>query len=62
MKRKDELKEIYIKNRTCYYFDDIMILILVIFYWTKNHMKIFHTYIKNFIQTFHGYKTIVYLI
>ena len=45
MKRKDELKEIYIKNRTCYYFDDIMILILVIFYWTKNHMKIFDTYI-----------------
>ena len=24
MESKDELKEIYIKNRTCYYFDDIM--------------------------------------
>ena len=24
MESKDELKEINIKNRTCYYFDDIM--------------------------------------
>ena len=24
MERKDELKEIDIKNRTCYYFDDII--------------------------------------
>ena len=24
MKSNDELKEIYIKNRTCYYFDDKM--------------------------------------
>ena len=24
MERKDELKEINIKNRTCYYFDDII--------------------------------------
>ena len=24
MKSKDDLKEIYIKSRTCYYFDDIM--------------------------------------
>ena len=24
MESKDELKEIDIKNRTCYYFDDIM--------------------------------------
>ena len=24
MESKDELKEIAIKNRTCYYFDDIM--------------------------------------
>ena len=24
MERKDELKEIDIKNRTCYYFDDIL--------------------------------------
>ena len=24
MENKDELKEVYIKNRTCSYFDDIM--------------------------------------
>ena len=24
MERRDELKEIYIKNRVCYYFDDII--------------------------------------
>ena len=26
MKSKDELKEIDIKNRNCYYFDDIMVV------------------------------------
>ena len=43
MESKDELKEIDIKNCRCYYFDDIMrlieILILVIFYLTKNYIK-----------------------
>ena len=36
------LKEIDNKNRTCYYFDEItsMILILIIFYWTKKHENI----------------------
>ena len=52
MENKDELKEIDIENRVCYYFDIIKdiyiyiyiyiyILILVIFYWAKNYMKIF---------------------
>ena len=41
MDSKDELKETDIKYRTCYYFDDIMRVIKEIFYWTKNHMKIF---------------------
>ena len=35
MESKEELRKIDIKNPTGYYFDDI------IFYWTKNHMKIF---------------------
>ena len=41
--KNNELKEIDIKNSTCYYFDDIIliILILIIFYWMKNHMKKF---------------------
>ena len=34
MESKDELKENDIKNRTCYYFDDIMRVCI-------NHMKIF---------------------
>ena len=38
-----ELKKSDIKNRTCYFFDDIKwkILILVIFYWIQNHTEIF---------------------
>ena len=32
MERKDELQEIDIKNRTYYYFDDIIYVILMIFY------------------------------
>ena len=40
MESKDELKKINIKNRTCYHFDDIIeILIIVIFYWTKKYVK-----------------------
>ena len=37
-------KEINFKNRTCYYFGDIIkieVLILIIFYWMKNHTKVF---------------------
>ena len=44
MESNDELKEINIKNRTCYYFDDIIKIedfdldnVLV----DENHMKIF---------------------
>ena len=45
MESKDELKEIDIKNPTCYYFDDIITDLDV--YFTdillgKNYMKIFH--------------------
>ena len=41
--RNNKLKETYIKNSTSYYFNDIilMTLILIIFYWTKYHMTIF---------------------
>ena len=44
MESKDELKEIDIKSRTCYCFDDIMQAIGIYsgtFYQTKNYMKIF---------------------
>ena len=44
MAKNKELKKVDIKNHTCYYFDDIiniMILTLIIFYWMKNHTKIF---------------------
>ena len=43
MESKDEFKETDIKIRTCYCFDNIMeleVLILVIFYWTKNHCNL----------------------
>ena len=43
MESNDKLKEYDIKNPTCYYFDNIIkikILILSIFY-LKNHTKIF---------------------
>ena len=40
MESKDEFKKINIKNRTCYHFDDIIeMLIIVIFYWTKKYVK-----------------------
>ena len=44
MEIKDKWKEIDTKNCTCYYFDVkiifwIEILILVIFYWTKNYIN-----------------------
>ena len=37
----NNLKEINVKNCTCYYFDDLQmkILILIIFHWIKKHMK-----------------------
>ena len=44
MESNDELKEIDITSCTCYYFNDIIKienLILIIFYWMKNHAKIF---------------------
>ena len=40
----DELKEIDIKNRTCYYFDDAIIQIFILLILLKNpkkHKKIF---------------------
>ena len=47
MENNDALKEIDVNNRSCFYFEDIMrvliiykILILIIFYLTKNRMKI----------------------
>ena len=39
MKSKNELKEIDIKNRTCYCFDDIMKDGDIYLGDTKNHMK-----------------------
>ena len=44
MKKKNELKEIDIKNRTCYYFNGKININDIDFHdicWTKNHMKIF---------------------
>ena len=44
MEGKDALNEIDIKNRACYYFDDIIKVVdinLVIFSKTKNYIKIF---------------------
>ena len=44
MKSKNKLKEIGIKNRVCYYFDDIingLKIKLIIFYYIKNYMKVF---------------------
>ena len=63
MEIKDEFKKINIKNRTCYHFDDIIeMLIIVIFYWTKKYVKkitkIFNLW--HFIQKFIGFKTNAY--
>ena len=44
MEGKDALNKIDIKNRACYHFDDIIKVVdinLVIFYKTKNYIKIF---------------------
>ena len=44
MARDNELKKLNIKNRTCYYFDNIIDtndLDLDKYDWTKNQMKIF---------------------
>ena len=65
MKSKYELKEIYIKNRRCYYFDDIMRA------WDRDadidfsdillEEKLYReNYENTFIQNFNGCKTIVY--
>ena len=56
-----ENKDIDIKNRTCYYFDDIIngiILILVIFYQTKNYIKILQ--LMTFHTKFQRVQTIAY--
>ena len=44
MESKDVSKETDIKNRSCYYFDDMMRVGGISFtdiFWIKNHMKIF---------------------
>ena len=57
MESKDELKEIDIKNRTCYYFDDIMIFRDIDFgkflldkksYKTKENILIYDIWYKTF--------------
>ena len=64
MESKDELKKIDIKNRTCYYFDDIMTVIDIDFSGIllnkKSYKLIFNLW--HFKQNFHGCKTIVYLV
>ena len=43
MESNEEVKEIIIKNRTCYFFSGLIklkILILIIFYLMKNHTKL----------------------
>ena len=42
MENKDKLKQVDIKNCTCYYFDDIFKDNMVLFYYMKSYMKIFH--------------------
>ena len=44
MESNEELKEINIKNRACYYFDGMIKIEdfdLIIFYWMKNYTEIF---------------------
>ena len=65
MESKDELKELGIKNCTCYYFDDIIRNLDIDFdniLLDKNHIKINKKYFNSwyFIQNFHGCKTIAY--
>ena len=41
---KNEFKKFRIRNRTCYYFDNMIKIEdfdSIIFYWMKNHMKLF---------------------
>ena len=57
MGSKDELKEVDIKNRACYYFDDIVNGIDINFssiLWGKN------LYENIFLQNFNGSKTIAF--
>ena len=57
MGSKDELKEADIKNRACYYFDDIVNGIDINFssiLWGKN------LYENIFLQNFNGSKTIAF--
>ena len=44
MESKDELKETYIKNRPCYYFDDIMRVIDIDFSNILLNEKSYKTY------------------
>ena len=62
MESKDELKEIDIKNCTCYYFDDIMRVIDIEFSNSLLEEKSYENILSHFIQSFHGCKSIVYLV
>ena len=52
MDRKDVLKETDIKNRTCYYFDDIIRIeeISIIFQQMKNHILVYNISYKSLID------------
>ena len=56
MKGKDKLKETYIKNRACYYFDDIMRVWDIDFSDILLEEKSYKTY-KNILIYFISYKT-----
>ena len=56
MKGKDKLKETYIKNRVCYYFDDIMRAWDIDFSDILLDEKSYKTY-KNILIYFISYKT-----
>ena len=59
MENKDKLKETNIKNRPCFYFDDIMSVMDIDFnniLSEKNHITKFWKYfsVVHFIQNFYG--------
>ena len=65
MESKDGLKVIYLKNHTCYYFDDIMEINYVCSEDTlldeKLYIKLWEYFnLWHFIQSFYGFKTIAY--
>ena len=64
MESKDELKEIDIKNRTCYQFDDIIRVMDVDFSDTLLNKKSYKNILIYDIayKTFMGAKTIAYLV